>query len=322
MKTSLVIPLKNESRTLKRLLSSISAQTRLPDEVVFVDAGSSDDTRAIVETFADNRFKTCLVKAGEVNPGTARNLGAEKAAHEILAFTDGGIELDKDWLMELSGTMERSPDTDVVYGHYTPRTDTLFRECLALAMMQPLVMVGGRRMRIRSIASSLMKRSVWRSAGGFPGWRAGEDRAFMEAVDRGNFKIDYNPAAVMVWDIPGDLHGMLKRFSSYSYHNAASGRTAGWHKPVLRMYIAALVLTMLGIFVSPAFFIALALFAALRTSKKVFAGRHETFFRSRRIPAYLVITGGLMLFIDMAMFVGWAGYMVRRQEVLRRKGPA
>ena len=200
-KISLVIPVRDEEESVGRLLGSISAQTRLPDEVIFVDAGSSDGTRMAIERCRPRGLKTEVLPIGPAYPGIARNAGVEKAENDLIAFTDAGIELDKDWLKELGAAMERGKGLDVVYGHYMPRVDTLFKECLALAMMQPLTEAGGARMRVRSIASCLIKKAVLRSLGGFPDLRAGEDRVFMEKVDAGNFKIGYSPSAVMTWDI-------------------------------------------------------------------------------------------------------------------------
>ncbi len=45
---TLVVPMLNEARTLPDLLSTLKAQTRRPDELIFVDAGSSDGSADLV----------------------------------------------------------------------------------------------------------------------------------------------------------------------------------------------------------------------------------------------------------------------------------
>lgn len=44
MKISLCITVFNEEKSIKRLLTSIERQTKLPDEIVIVDGGSIDKT--------------------------------------------------------------------------------------------------------------------------------------------------------------------------------------------------------------------------------------------------------------------------------------
>src|SRR3989338_7903243 len=98
MNISVVIPVRDEEDSITRLLESISNQTRLPEEIVFVDAGSTDKTDDIIAgyKYKDDRLKVKLISVGPAYPGTARNAGVKESAHEFIAFTDGGIELDKD----------------------------------------------------------------------------------------------------------------------------------------------------------------------------------------------------------------------------------
>ncbi len=47
-KLSVIIPTLNEERHVGAMLSDIAAQTRRPDEVLVVDASSTDDTASVV----------------------------------------------------------------------------------------------------------------------------------------------------------------------------------------------------------------------------------------------------------------------------------
>ena len=69
MRFSVVIPTFNEERYLGGLLSDIRRQTQRPDEVIVVDAGSSDATIDI----ADDWQATIL--HGEPPVARGRNLG-------------------------------------------------------------------------------------------------------------------------------------------------------------------------------------------------------------------------------------------------------
>jgi glycosyltransferase involved in cell wall biosynthesis len=80
-----VIPAFNREATIGRAIESALAQTRPPFEVIVVDDGSRDGTRAVVEAFG-SRVR-CL---SQPNAGgaAARNAGARAATAEWVAFLD------------------------------------------------------------------------------------------------------------------------------------------------------------------------------------------------------------------------------------------
>src|SRR5262245_52096305 len=91
IKTSLVIPVKNEEESLARLFSSIACQTLPPDEIIIVDGGSTDHTvdKVKAEALQNNRIR--IIEAGEATPGRGRNLGIASASNDWIALTDAGI---------------------------------------------------------------------------------------------------------------------------------------------------------------------------------------------------------------------------------------
>jgi len=306
MNISLVIPLKNEEKTVLRLLNSISRQERLPDEVIFVNAGSTDRTREIIEAYDDGRLARKIISTADAFPGTARNEGVRHAQHDIIAFTDGGIELEKGWLEGMSALLEKDPGIDVVYGGYTPRTDSFFTKCYSLAFVAPL-----REGKIRTpfIASSLVKKNVWNAIGGFPDLRAAEDRIFMEKIEERKYRIGFAPQAGVVWDIPGDMISAFKRFRAYSYHDLIAGRNRDWHLPVAKMYAAGLLCVSLGILISPLFYALPLIGLSARTIKKIAEKANEPFFKRREIISYFFSCIFLIVFIDCAMFTGLLQYV-------------
>ena len=81
---AVIMPLYNHSRYLERTLGSLAAQTRIPDELVVVDDGSTDGSAAIVEAFAASApFPVKLVRQ--------KNAGADCALNRGMALTDAGI---------------------------------------------------------------------------------------------------------------------------------------------------------------------------------------------------------------------------------------
>ena len=64
MKVSVIATIKNEEKSLHRLLDSLCRQTRLPDEVVMCDGGSTDQTLAILNTYQERLPIKIIVEEG------------------------------------------------------------------------------------------------------------------------------------------------------------------------------------------------------------------------------------------------------------------
>jgi glycosyltransferase involved in cell wall biosynthesis len=245
MKISVIIPARDEERSIASLLDGLLGQTRPPDEIVVSDNGSTDRTAEIVEGYARRGARVRLLRAGAGFPGRGRNVAASDASHEWLAFIDAGIRPERDWLEHLADRARSEPGADVVYGNWVPVTDSLFTECAAMAYLPPPDEVEGRWLRARFIASSLVRRAAWRAVGGFPEHlRSAEDILFMDELERAGHAAAYEPRAVVRWDIQPNLWRTLRRFTSYSRHNLRAGLWRQWHAPVLRRYalLAALLL--------------------------------------------------------------------------------
>jgi hypothetical protein len=157
---TLVVPLRDEERSVQGLLDSIAAQTRPPDAVTFVDAGSLDRTAALLRKACDVHSTWTLAQPGASTPGRARNVGIDAADTLWIALTDAGIELDRHWLERLVRVAAAGEPVDVVWGHYEPASDGWFAECASLAYVAPAQgsRVGPRREP--SVASCLLRREA------------------------------------------------------------------------------------------------------------------------------------------------------------------
>ena len=95
MKTSFIATVLNEQNTIASLLDSLAAQTQKPDEIIFIDAGSTDKTIDLIK--AHPLKPKLLIKAG-LNRSQARNLAIKTAQHQLIAVSDAGCTLAKNWL--------------------------------------------------------------------------------------------------------------------------------------------------------------------------------------------------------------------------------
>lgn len=97
---SVVIPVKDRAPELQRCLDSLSSlhYPREKLEVLVVDDGSRDDSLDVAKTWG----AVALSSGGEgLGPAMARNVGANVARGEILAFIDSDCVAKKDWLSQL-----------------------------------------------------------------------------------------------------------------------------------------------------------------------------------------------------------------------------
>src|SRR6185503_10324716 len=114
----------------------------------------------IIEEYIRKGAPVRLIRAGAALPGRGRNLGAAQASHEWLGFTDAGIRVANNWLEVLVAKAEEDKSIDVVYGAVEPVTNTFFKQCAAIAYVQPPAPLHGRS---RFIASTLLRREAWQT---------------------------------------------------------------------------------------------------------------------------------------------------------------
>lgn len=88
---SIIIPVFNEEKTIKELLKKV-AGVRLPDgmgkEIIIIDDGSTDKTRAVLSEFQILRHQKNLGK------GAAVRSGIKKASGDYLIIQDADLEYD------------------------------------------------------------------------------------------------------------------------------------------------------------------------------------------------------------------------------------
>ena len=93
MKISIVIPVYNSEKFIRKLLDSISEQTYDDYEVVIVNDGSTDNSLEVIGEIAERNKKIKCITTKNSGPGLARKRGFEESTGELLFFIDSD-----DWL--------------------------------------------------------------------------------------------------------------------------------------------------------------------------------------------------------------------------------
>ncbi len=106
---AVIIPARNEARTLPVLLADLAAQRPAPAEVVVVDDGSEDDTAAVARTTGVRVVRTPGPPPGWAGKPWACWTGVDATSAPLLVFLDADVRLGgPDTLARLAATQQRA----------------------------------------------------------------------------------------------------------------------------------------------------------------------------------------------------------------------
>jgi len=119
---SLVMPCRNAGPMLRPALASAIGQTYPHLEIIFVDDGSSDGSRAIAEDMAKSCARSVTVATA---PGrgvnVARNHGLSLARGDYVQWLDADDEIAPSKIALQVAVLEADPAMDIAYGDWTTR---------------------------------------------------------------------------------------------------------------------------------------------------------------------------------------------------------
>ena len=224
MKISLITTIFNEEKSIKEFLAGLSGLSLMPDEVIIVDGGSTDQTLAKIAEFRDDTKLPFdfIIATKKGNRSVGRNEGVRIAKGEIIAFTDAGCILDKDWLKEITKPFaDRS--VDVAAGYYAARAETIFQKCLV-----PYVLVMPDKVNpdsfLPATRSMAIRKSVFEKMGGFdPKYSHNEDYVFARKLRFEGRTIVFAPKAIVNWIPRRTLKEAYTMFWRFAYGDIEAG---------------------------------------------------------------------------------------------------
>jgi glycosyltransferase involved in cell wall biosynthesis len=186
VQVSVIITVYNEADAIERLLSSLAAQSRPPDEIVICDGGSRDSTVAQIEAWAaTTKIPVKLIVEPGANISRGRNLAIAAAQGPIIAATDAGVRLDHQWLEHLVAPWRTSDEAPVaVAGFFVPDVEGSFQSAMAATVLPLEEDIDPERF-LPSSRSVAFTKAAWAKAGGYPEWLDYcEDLIFDFAINR------------------------------------------------------------------------------------------------------------------------------------------
>ncbi len=165
---SLIATVLNEGESIHRLMRSLLAQTRPPDEVVIVDGGSRDATVSIMQSYADRLPLRVLIEPG-CNISAGRNRAIAAASGDIIAVTDAGVEVAPDWLEKITAPLLANPNLGVSGGFFRADAVTPFELAMSATVL-PIAEEINPATFLPSSRSVAFRKSAWEAVGGYPEW--------------------------------------------------------------------------------------------------------------------------------------------------------
>lgn len=182
---SVVIPLYNKENSIRHTIASVLRQSRMPDEILIVDDGSTDRSVEIAKRALDNCGAIPVKLLSQPNCGVsvARNSGADAASNRFVAFLDADDEWLPGYLAELEALSRRFTTATILTvrnsirnpdGSVVAQPTSLPSDFVGI-LDRPLRRFRRSRGLINS-SSVAVRNDAWKRCGGFPvGAALGED---------------------------------------------------------------------------------------------------------------------------------------------------
>lgn len=114
MKLSIIVPLYNVEKLMRRCIDSILAQQLDDFELLLVDDGSTDGSGEVADTYAANDCRVRVFHKENGGPSEARNLALRHAQGEYLMFVDGDDEIMENTIPLLIAKAEADKSIDIL----------------------------------------------------------------------------------------------------------------------------------------------------------------------------------------------------------------
>lgn len=279
MKIAIVIPIKNEKDSIPALADSLLDQTLRPDEVIFVDAGSTDGSIHLIEQLINRSNIFRIVRAEGAFPGAARNAGVRSTNADIIVQIDGGnLPENNEWIENLCKPILHGT-AEYVSGslRIMPIRKHIFCTEINVGEIYGASIYGAGQLRKkfpRGGASVAYLRSIWEKTGGFlEEFRFGSDPLFVKKILQMNVKTAFVENAGIYWQIGPRFINIIERQIRYQKAKFRHPDGLSRFRMTILLPLVALILMMLAFLYSFVWIIFSGLFlsywvvSCLRTAK-------------------------------------------------------
>ncbi len=122
MRFSIIVPMYNVEKYAKKCIESILIQSYDNYELIIVDDGSTDQTAAIIDSFAKKNSRILPIHKANGGLVSARKIGAKIARGEYIIIVDGDDWVDKDYLFYLNKIINKHHPDMICCNYYQNST--------------------------------------------------------------------------------------------------------------------------------------------------------------------------------------------------------
>ncbi|MEM3370814.1 MAG: glycosyltransferase [Candidatus Woesearchaeota archaeon] len=252
-KVSVGIIVKNESRSIKKLIESLLKQDFKDYEIVIVDGNSTDGTQQIIQDYK-KRFpkKIKLIISDSGKRGLDRNIMLSKCKGKYICVIDAGVTPTKSWISELVYHFEKNrkrlPKLAGMGGKTKLIRDTWQKKTIYAFLETPIGSGGSKQLNenIKKFTlvdsfpncngiylSSIIKRT------GYPPRHGAEDFGLNRQLIKEGYLLGINPKPVVKHNYIESFSDFLKKMMDYGDMQARAflqSRTFRWYVPIVFLY--------------------------------------------------------------------------------------
>lgn len=197
-RVSVIVPVHNAASTVAAAIESILAQTFTDFEIVAVDDGSTDQSRAELARFGGRVVVVAQQRSG---PSAARNTGVRASRGEYLGFLDADDWWRPEMLARTVAALDGDRDCVLVYSDLA-LVDSAGRELMARLAgprRPPTLQDMLRRLWPIMPSGVVMRRAAFDAAGGFPEALTAFEDVYFWLLVREHGQFQYIPEPLAVW---------------------------------------------------------------------------------------------------------------------------
>lgn len=240
---SVVIPFLNEERFVESCVESVLAQDygRGNIEILFVDGGSKDASRKMIEGFVSSNKNMRLLENPRRIVSSGLNIGIRESAGDHVLILSGHAVLESNYISSCMLKLDEKK-AGCVGGKVMMTSDGFMKNAISIARTS---LIGGSILPhrysnhgcfARTAAYGIYKKEVFNKIGLFDeGMDHDQDEELNWRIFKNGFKIYFNPEARASYLLKRDLKGISRQLFRHTYWKA---KTAKKHPGFLKLRFA------------------------------------------------------------------------------------